>query len=90
MFTAQLPQERKNGLGLFSAVLSPVFLFWCSPAGSFDRDSPPGPARNAVTNEFAETHGASPSSRQRGFSIKVFTSPDDQFSVNSVVVEGDD
>ena len=28
-------------------------------------------------------------SRQHDFSIKVFTSPDDQFSVNSVVVEGD-
>ena len=26
---------------------------------------------------------------QYGFSIKVFTSPDDQFSVNSIIVEGD-
>src|SRR6202453_2758729 len=35
---------------------------------------------------------ASPSalaSSQHRFSIKVFTSPDDQFSVNSVIVEGD-
>ena len=28
-------------------------------------------------------------SSQHGFSIKVFTSPDDQFSVNSVILEGD-
>jgi glyoxylase-like metal-dependent hydrolase (beta-lactamase superfamily II) len=28
-------------------------------------------------------------SRQHGISIKVFTSPDDQFSVNSTIVEGD-
>src|ERR1700722_5978820 len=28
-------------------------------------------------------------SHQHDFSIKVFTSPDDQFSVNSVIVEGD-
>ena len=26
---------------------------------------------------------------QRGFSIKVFTSPDDQFWTNSVIIEGD-
>ena len=27
---------------------------------------------------------------QQGFSIKVFTSPDDQFWVNSVIIEGAD
>jgi glyoxylase-like metal-dependent hydrolase (beta-lactamase superfamily II) len=90
MFTAHLTAARKKGFGLFSAVVSPALLFWCSPAGSAGRDSPPGPARNAATGELIETYGASPSSRQQGFSIKVFTSPDDQFSVNSVVVEGDD
>jgi glyoxylase-like metal-dependent hydrolase (beta-lactamase superfamily II) len=90
MFTAHLTAARKKGFGLFSAVVSPVLLFWCSPAGSAGRDSPPGPARNAATGELIETYGASPSSRQQGFSIKVFTSPDDQFSVNSVIVEGND
>ena len=90
MSRSQFTPERKKGLALFSAALSPLFLFWCSPAGSADRDSPAGPTRNAATSEFTETHGASPSSRQHGFSIKVFTSPDDQFSVNSVVVEGND
>jgi glyoxylase-like metal-dependent hydrolase (beta-lactamase superfamily II) len=32
--------------------------------------------------------GASPASSQRGFSIKVFTSLDDQFGTNSIIVEG--
>lgn len=32
--------------------------------------------------------GASPSSSQRGFLIKVFTSLDDQFGTNSIIVEG--
>jgi glyoxylase-like metal-dependent hydrolase (beta-lactamase superfamily II) len=90
MSTAQLAPERKNGLALFSAALSPFFLFWCSSAVSTDRDSLTGLTHNAATNELVETHGASVNSGQQGFSIKVFTSPDDQFSVNSVVVEGDD
>src|ERR1700730_10965391 len=90
MSTAQFTPERKKGLALFSAALTPFFLFWCSSAVSTDRDSLTGLTHNTATNELIETHGASMSSSQQGFSIKVFTSPDDQFSVNSVVVEGDD
>src|SRR3984893_11031216 len=90
MSTAQFTPERKKGLALFSAALTPFFLFWCSSAVSTDRDSLTGLTHNTATNELIETHGASMSSSQQGFSIKVFTSPDDQFSVSSVVVEGDD
>jgi glyoxylase-like metal-dependent hydrolase (beta-lactamase superfamily II) len=90
MSTEELTPERKKGLALFSAALSPFFLFWCSSAVSTGRDSLTGSTHNTGTNELVETHGASVSSSQQGLSIRVFTSPDDQFSVNSVVVEGDD
>jgi len=88
MLTAQLTPDRKRGLALFSAVLSPAFLIWSSPAGSVDRDSLTGPTRNTATNEPTEIHGAAPSSSRQGLSIRVFTSPDDQFWVNSIIVEG--
>jgi glyoxylase-like metal-dependent hydrolase (beta-lactamase superfamily II) len=88
MATALLTPERKKGLALCSAVLSPLFLFWCSPAGSTDRDSQTGVTRHTAADGLIETHGASRSSNKQGFAIKVFTSPDDQFWTNSVIVEG--
>jgi len=88
MFTAQLTPERKKDLALFPAVLSPLFLFWCSPAGSTDRDSQPALSRHSAADGLIETHGAPLSGSQQGFSIKVFTSPDDQFWTNSIIVEG--
>jgi hypothetical protein len=39
MSTGELTPERKKGLALFSAALSPFFLFWCSSAVSAGRDS---------------------------------------------------
>src|SRR4029077_13872797 len=88
MPTAQLTPDRKKGLALFSAMLSPFFLFWCSPAESTDRYGQMGSTRSTATNELPETNGASRRSSQQGFSIKVFTSPDDQFWTNSIIVEG--
>jgi glyoxylase-like metal-dependent hydrolase (beta-lactamase superfamily II) len=88
MFTAQLTPERKKDLALFPAVLSPIFLLWCSPAGSTDRDSQPALSRHSAADELIEPHGAPLSGSQQGFSIKVFTSPDDQFWTNSIIVEG--
>jgi glyoxylase-like metal-dependent hydrolase (beta-lactamase superfamily II) len=88
MSTEQLTAERKKGLALFPAVISPFFLIWCLPAGSTDRDSQTGVTRNTGTNELTETHGASLRSGQQDFSLKVFTSPDDQFWTNSIIVEG--
>src|SRR6266850_2583954 len=63
---------RKKGL----AVISLLFLTLCASAGSNDQNSQTG-----------LTHGASASMRH-DFSIKVFTSPDDQFWTNSIIVEG--
>jgi glyoxylase-like metal-dependent hydrolase (beta-lactamase superfamily II) len=88
MSSAQLTSERKKDLALFSAVLSPLFLFWCLPAGSTARDARTDLTSHTATNELIETDGASPSSRQKGFAIHVFTSPDDQFWTNSIIVEG--
>jgi glyoxylase-like metal-dependent hydrolase (beta-lactamase superfamily II) len=88
MSTAQLTPDRKKGLALFSAMLSPFFLFWCSPAESTDRDGQMGSTRSTATNELPETNGASRRSSQQAFAIKVFTSPDDQFWTNSIIVEG--
>src|SRR5882762_7984160 len=63
---------RRKGL----AVISLLFLTLCASAGSNDQNSQTG-----------LTHGAS-ASMQHGFSIKVFTSPDDQFWTNSIIIEG--
>jgi len=41
-----------------------------------------------ATHQLVETRGASSAGRRQGFSIKVFTSPDDQFWTNSIIVEG--
>jgi glyoxylase-like metal-dependent hydrolase (beta-lactamase superfamily II) len=89
MSTEHLTPERKKGLAVCSAVITPLFLIWCPPAGSTGRDSQTASTHNTATNQLIETPGASPASSQRRFSIKVFTSPDEQFSVNSVIVEGD-
>jgi glyoxylase-like metal-dependent hydrolase (beta-lactamase superfamily II) len=88
MSTANFTPEHKKDLALVSAVLSPFFLFWCSPAGSTDRDSQTGSPRHTAADRFMETHGAPASSDKQGFAIKVFTSADDQFWTNSVIVEG--
>ena len=88
MSTAQLTPERNKGVALFSAVFSPFFLFWCSSAGSTDRDSQTGLTRHTASDGFVEAHGGSLSSSRQAFSIKVFTSPDDQFWTNSIIVEG--
>jgi glyoxylase-like metal-dependent hydrolase (beta-lactamase superfamily II) len=88
MSTAQLTPERKKGVALFSAVFSPLFLLWCSPAGSTDRDSQTGLTRHTASDGLIEAHGASLSNSQQGFSIRVFTSRDDQFWANSIIVEG--
>src|SRR6267142_2049466 len=66
------PPARKKGL----AVISLLFLTLCASAGSNDQNSQTG-----------LTHGASASMRH-DFSIKVFTSPDDQFWTNSIIIEG--
>src|SRR6267142_4391197 len=67
---------RKKGL----AVISLLFLTLCASAGSNDQN-------NTAPHQVAETHGAS-ASMQHGFSIKVFTSTDDQFWTNSIIIEG--
>ncbi len=78
MSTGQLMPERKKGLAVCSAVITPVFLLWCPPAGSTDRASQTGLTDNSAPNQLIETHGASLATRQQGLSVKVFTSPDDQ------------
>ena len=88
MSTDQLMPERKKGLAVCSAVITPLFLIWCPPAGSTDRDSQTGSTHSTDTNQLIEPHDALPASSQRGLSIKVFTSPDDQFWTNSIIVEG--
>src|SRR5712664_3941412 len=88
MSTEQLMLERKKGLAVCSAVITPLFLLWCPPAESTDRDSQTGLTDNSAPNQLIETHGASLATRQQGLSIKVFTSPDDQFWANSIIVEG--
>jgi len=87
MPTEQLTSKRKKGLAVCSAVITPL-LICCPPAGSTDRDSQAGSARNTASNQPIETLGTLPASSQRGFAIKVFTSSDDQFWANSVIVEG--
>jgi glyoxylase-like metal-dependent hydrolase (beta-lactamase superfamily II) len=84
MPTTQITPQRKKGLALFSAVFGPFFLFWCSPTESTDRE---GQIRDNATDGLIETQGASLRGG-RGFSVRVFTSPDDQFWANSVIVEG--
>jgi glyoxylase-like metal-dependent hydrolase (beta-lactamase superfamily II) len=88
MSTEQFTRERRKGLAVCSALISPLFLIWCPSAGSNDRDSQTGLTANTATNQLIETHGASLASRQQGLSITVFTSPDDQFWANSIIVEG--
>jgi glyoxylase-like metal-dependent hydrolase (beta-lactamase superfamily II) len=88
MSTEQLMLERKKRLAACSAVITPLFLLWCPPAGSGDRDSQTGLTDNSAPNQLIETHGASLATRQQGLSVKVFTSPDDQFWANSIIVEG--
>jgi glyoxylase-like metal-dependent hydrolase (beta-lactamase superfamily II) len=88
MSTEQLTPDRKKGLAVCSAVITPLFLLWCPPVGSTDRDSQTRLTHNTATTQLIETHGASAASSQQGFSIKVFTSPDDQFWTNSIIVEG--
>jgi glyoxylase-like metal-dependent hydrolase (beta-lactamase superfamily II) len=88
MSTEQFTRERRKGLAVCSALISPLFLLWCPSAGSNDRDSQTGLTANTATNQLIETHGASLASRQQGLSITVFTSPDDQFWANSIIVEG--
>jgi glyoxylase-like metal-dependent hydrolase (beta-lactamase superfamily II) len=88
MSTEQLTSKRKKGLAVCSAVITPL-LICCPPAGSADRDSQTGSTHNTASNQLIETHGALPASSQRGFAIKVFTSRDDQFWANSIIVEGE-
>jgi len=71
-----------------SSVISLLFLIWCPAAGSSDRDSQTALPHNSATHQLIETRGASFAGRRPGFSIKVFTSPDDQFWTNSIIVEG--
>src|SRR5580700_6264143 len=87
MSTVPLTSKRKKRLAVCSAVITPL-LMCCPPAGSADRDSQTGSTHNAASNQLIETHGALPASSQRGFAIKVFTSRDDQFWANSIIVEG--
>ena len=87
MSTEQLTSKRKKGLAVCSAVITPL-LMCCPPAGSTDWDSQTGSTHNTASNQLIETHGAFPASSQRGFAIKVFTSRDDQFWANSIIVEG--
>jgi glyoxylase-like metal-dependent hydrolase (beta-lactamase superfamily II) len=86
MTTPQSTPQPKKGLALFSAVFGPFFLFWCSPAGSTDGE---GQIRDNAADGLIETHGASLPGGRQGFSVRVFTSPDDQFWANSIIVEGD-
>ena len=88
MSTGQLTPERKKSLAVCSPVISLLFLIWCPPAGSNDRDSQTALPDNSATHQLIETRGASFAGRQQGFSIKVFTSPDDEFWTNSIIVEG--
>ena len=87
MSTEQLTSKRKKGLAVCSAVITPL-LMCCPSAGSTDRDSQTGSTHNTAGNQLIETRGALPASSQGGFSIKVFTSRDDQFWANSIIVEG--
>jgi glyoxylase-like metal-dependent hydrolase (beta-lactamase superfamily II) len=87
MSSEQLTSQRRKGLAVCSALITPL-LMYCPPAGSVDRDSQTGSTHNTASNQLIETHGAFPASSQRGFAIKVFTSRDDQFWANSVIVEG--
>jgi len=87
MSTEQLMPKRRKGLAVCSALITPL-LMCCPPAGSTDWDSQTGSAHNTVSTQLTETRGAFPASSQRGFSIKVFTSHDDQFWANSIIVEG--
>jgi glyoxylase-like metal-dependent hydrolase (beta-lactamase superfamily II) len=89
MSTEQLTPERGKALAVCSALISLFFLISCPSAGGIDRDSQSGLTANTATNQLIETHGASLASRQQGLSIKVFTSPDDQFWANSIIVEGE-
>jgi glyoxylase-like metal-dependent hydrolase (beta-lactamase superfamily II) len=88
MPTQKLTSEHKKSVAVCSAAITPLFLICCPPAGSTDRDSQAGSTHNTATNQLVETAGASPASSQRGLLIKVFTSPDDQFWTNSIIVEG--
>src|SRR4029077_19638379 len=87
MSTEQLTSKRKKGLAVCSAVITPL-LMCCPSAGSTDRDSQTSSTHNTAGNQLIETRGALPGSSQGGFSIKVFTSRDDQFWANSIIVEG--
>jgi glyoxylase-like metal-dependent hydrolase (beta-lactamase superfamily II) len=89
MSTEQLTPMRKKGLAVCSAVISLLSLVSCASAGTDDRDNQTGATHNTAPKQFVETHDASFATSRHGFSIKVFTSPDDQFWVNSVIVEGE-
>ena len=88
MSTEQLSLERKKGLCSRSAVIKLLFLSLCASAASNEGERQTGLTHNTAPNPVIETHDASLASSQHGFSIKVFTSPDDQFWTNSTIIEG--
>jgi glyoxylase-like metal-dependent hydrolase (beta-lactamase superfamily II) len=89
MSTEQLTPARKKDLAVCSAATSLLILVSCASAGTDCRDNQTGSTHNTAPKQVIETHDASFATSQHGFSIKVFTSPDDQFWVNSVIVEGE-
>ena len=86
--TEQLALGRKKSLGGRSAVIKLLLLILCASAGSNEGESQTGLTHNTAPNQVMETNDASLASSQHGFSITVFTSPDDQFWPNSVIIEG--
>jgi glyoxylase-like metal-dependent hydrolase (beta-lactamase superfamily II) len=88
MSTGQSALGRKNGLDGRSAVIKLLFIVLCASAGSKEGESQTDITHNTAPNQLIETHDASLASSQHGFSIKVFTSPDDQFWTNSTIIEG--
>ena len=88
MSTEQLALERKKRLCSRSAVINLLFLGLCASAGSDEGKRQTGLAHDTAPNPVIETENASLASSQHGFAIKVFTSPDDQFWTNSIIIEG--
>jgi glyoxylase-like metal-dependent hydrolase (beta-lactamase superfamily II) len=88
MSSKKLALKRTKGPAVCSAAISLLLPVWCASAGSNDRDSQTGSTYNSAIDLPIETHAASIPSSKDGLSIEVFTSSDDQFWVNSIIVEG--
>jgi glyoxylase-like metal-dependent hydrolase (beta-lactamase superfamily II) len=84
----KLTLTRTAAPAVCSAVLSLSFPVWCASAGNNDWDSQTDATHKTANTQPTATHDASFASTRDGLSIDVFTSPDDQFWTNSIIVEG--